>query len=61
MLYETHFGSSVIFIKEGERWSTNDQRQILHSILLPLHLLHMSSALITVDAEKTFQGQRRRL
>ena len=53
-MWKTHFGSSRIFVKEEKRWSTIAQWKTLQSLLSPLHLLHLSSALITLDEAKKF-------
>ena len=59
--YKTHFGASAILIKEVKNSATNDEWKIVESFLLPLHLLHLISAQVTVDtAKKNAQIERRR-
>ena len=50
--YKTHFGASAILIKEVKNSTTNDKWEIEQSFLLPLHLLHLISAQVTVDTAK---------
>ena len=50
--YKTHFGASAILIKEVKNSATNDEWKIVESFLLPLHLLHLLSAQVTVDTAK---------
>ena len=50
--YKTHFGASAILIKEVKNSATNDEWKIVESFLLPLHLLHLISAQVTVDTAK---------
>ena len=50
--YKTHFGASAILIKEVKNSATNDEWKIVESFLLPVHLLHLISAQVTVDTPK---------
>ena len=50
--YKTHFGASAILIKEVKNSATNDEWKSVESFLLPLHLLHLISAQVTVDTAK---------
>ena len=50
--YKTHFGASAILIKEVKNSATNDEWDIVETFLLPLHLLHLISAQVTVDTAK---------
>ena len=50
--YKTHFGASAILIKEVKNSATNDEWKIVESFLLPLHLLHLISAQVTVDTAR---------
>ena len=50
--YKTHFGASAILIKEVKNSATNDEWKIVESFLLPVHLLHLISAQVTVDTAK---------
>ena len=50
--YKTHFRASAILIKEVKNSATNDEWKIVESFLLPLHLLHLISAQVTVDTAK---------
>ena len=52
LAYKTHFGASAILIKEVKNSATNDEWKIVESFLLPLHLLHLISAQVTVDTAK---------
>ena len=51
ILYNLHFGFSIVFTTEEKKWSTNDTWKILQSLLLPVHFLHLSNATINVDEE----------
>ena len=50
--YKTHFGASAILRKEVKNSATNDDWKIVQFFLLPLHLLHLISAQVTVDTLK---------
>ena len=50
--YKTHFGASATLIKEVKNSATNDEWKIVESFLLPLHLMHLISAQVTVDTAK---------
>ena len=50
LAYKTHFGASVILIKQQKNGTTNNEWKIEQSFLLPVHLLHLFSAKITVDS-----------
>ena len=52
LAYKTHFGASVILIKQQKNGTTNNEWKIEQSFLLPVHLLHLFSAKITVDSAK---------
>ena len=56
LAYKTHFGSAAILIKEQKNSTTNEEWKIEQSFLIPLHLLHLFSAKVTVDsAKKVFE------
>ena len=54
--YMTHFGASAILIKEVKNSATNDEWKTVETCLLPLHLLHLISAQVTVDTAKKMLG-----
>ena len=56
--YKTHIGASAILIMEKKNSATNDDWKIVQSFLLPLHLMHLISAQVTVDTAKNAQIER---
>ena len=50
--YKTHFGTLANQMKEVKNSATNDDWKIVQSFLLPLLLLHLISAQVTVDTAK---------